>query len=100
MASFDVVSLFTNIVVEHTFKIIEDKPYRDDVSQYNGFSKKNFLNNCMIFVVEITWLYLITNCTSKSMAFLWDCVFRPYRQRFSLDIMSLVSLCDGEQYDI
>ena len=42
MASFDVVSLFTNIPVEDTFKIIEDKLFGESVTEYNGFPKKLF----------------------------------------------------------
>ena len=89
MTSFDVVSLFTNILVEDSFKNIEDKLYGEGFSEYNGFTKKNFLNVCTIYVAKITCSYLITNCTSKSMALLWEGVFRLHWQKFSWDITSL-----------
>ena len=54
MTSFDEVLFLTNIPVEDTFKIMEDRLYEDGVSEYNGLPKKNFLNDCMIYAAEVT----------------------------------------------
>ena len=41
MASFDVVSLFSNIPEEDICKIIEDRPFAESDAEYNGFTKEN-----------------------------------------------------------
>jgi hypothetical protein len=49
MASFDVVSLFTNIPVDETIDIILSKLFANDVKYFHGFDKKTFqtlLQNC------------------------------------------------------
>ncbi|NJL51450.1 MAG: hypothetical protein HC930_03140 [Hydrococcus sp. SU_1_0] len=49
MASFDIVSLFTNIPVDETIDIVLTKCFNNDVTNFCGFDKKSFralLENC------------------------------------------------------
>ena len=63
MASFDVKSLFTNIPIIETCKLILDKFVPESDSKHSGIHKSQFrntLNNCTQQLIPIQWQYVFT----------------------------------------
>ena len=69
MACFNVISLFTNILIKETYNIISDKCFPNSASTFNGFNRDLFskvLNNCT------NYTNFLNNCTDCNNLFIFN----------------------------